>query len=52
MVKKKELMVDTTTTVIPVLTDHCHERPPVLTDHISVANGVVFQDRFYCINYT
>ncbi len=26
----------------------CHQRPPVLTDHIFVANGVVFQDRFYC----
>ncbi len=23
---------------------------PVLTDHIFVANGVVFQDRFYCIS--
>ncbi len=36
-------------TVKPVLKDHCHDRPPVLTDHIFVANGVVFQDRFYCI---
>ncbi len=35
-------------TVKPVLRDHCHERPAVLTDHIFVANGVVFQDRFYC----
>ncbi len=26
----------------------CHQRPPVLRDHIFVANGVVFQDRFYC----
>ena len=26
----------------------CHRRPPVLTDHIFVVNGVVFQDRFYC----
>ncbi len=25
----------------------CHHRPPVLTDHISVASGVVFLDRFY-----
>ena len=45
----------------PVLTDHtflvgptfqynltCHQTPPVLTDHIFVANGVAFQDRFYC----
>ena len=57
--------------VKPILRDHCHESPPVLTDHIFsaegptfhynwtchqrppvlifVANGVVFQDRFYCI---
>ncbi len=26
----------------------CHQRPPVLRDHIFVANGVVFQERFYC----
>ncbi len=26
----------------------CHQRPPVLTDHIFVANGVISQDRFYC----
>ncbi len=26
----------------------CHQRPRALTDHIFVANGVVFQDRFYC----
>ncbi len=25
----------------------CHRTPPVLTDHIFVADGVVFQDRFY-----
>ncbi len=36
-------------TVKPRLRDHCHETPPVLTDHIFVANGVVFQERFYCI---
>ncbi len=29
----------------------CHQRPPVLTDHIFVANEVVFQDRFYCNKY-
>ncbi len=49
----------------PVLTDHafsaegptgtfqyswiCHQRPPVSTDHIFATNGVVCQDRFYCI---
>ena len=27
----------------------CHQRPPVLRNHISVAKGVVFQDKFYCI---
>ncbi len=26
--------------------------PPVLTDHIFVVNGVVFQERFYCTNYS
>ncbi len=26
----------------------CHQRPPVLRDHIFMANRV-FQDRFYCI---
>ncbi len=26
----------------------CHQRPPLLTNHIFVANGVVFQNRFYC----
>ncbi len=26
----------------------CHQRPPVLRDHIFMANRVVFQDRFYC----
>ena len=29
----------------------CHQRPPVLRDHIFVANWVVFQDRFYCSIY-
>ncbi len=29
----------------------CQQRPPVLTDHIFVANGVVFQDRFYCADF-
>ena len=27
----------------------CHQRPPVLWDHIFIANRVVFQERFYCI---
>ncbi len=26
----------------------CYQRLPVLTDHLFVANGVIFQDRFYC----
>ncbi len=26
-----------------------HQSPPALRDHICMANGVVFQDRFYCI---
>ncbi len=26
-------------TVKPVLRDHCHERPPVLTDHTFLAEG-------------
>ncbi len=26
----------------------CHQRPPAMPDHIFVANGMVFQDRFYC----
>ncbi len=26
----------------------CYERPPVLRDHYVLAEGVVFQDRFYC----
>ncbi len=36
----------------PPLRDHCHERvrPPVLTHHIFVAKGVVFQDRLYCMS--
>ena len=29
----------------------CHQRPPVLRDHRSVSEGVVFQDRFYCSGY-
>ena len=35
-------------TVKPALRDHYHERPPVLRDHICMAHGVLFQDRFYC----
>ncbi len=31
-------------TVKSVLRDHCHERPPVLTNHNFVANGAVCQD--------
>ncbi len=31
------------TTVKPVLRDHCHERPPVLTDHTFSAEGPTFQ---------
>ena len=27
----------------------CYERPPVLSDHFCWAEGVVAQDRFYCI---
>ncbi len=27
----------------------CHQIPPVLRDHLFMANGVVFQDKFYCI---
>ncbi len=26
------------------------QRPPVLRDHICMANGVVFQESFYCVN--
>ena len=28
----------------------CYERPPVLSDRFSWAEGVVAQDRFYCID--
>ncbi len=28
----------------------CHEWPPVLRNHICMANGVVFQDTSYCIS--
>ncbi len=28
----------------------CHQRPPLLRDHILMATGVAVQDRFYCIN--
>ncbi len=58
---EKPLLRDHCHERLPVLTDNafsagptfqyywtCHQRPPVLTDHIFVANGVVFQDRFYC----
>ncbi len=37
---KDEVRVDT---VKPVLKDHCHERPPVLTDHKFVAERPTFQ---------
>ncbi len=30
-------------TVKPVLRDHCHESPPVLTDHTILAEGPTFQ---------
>ncbi len=30
-------------TVKPVLRDHCHERPPVLTDHTFLAEAPTFQ---------
>ncbi len=30
-------------TVKLVLRDHCHERPPVLTDHAFLAEGPTFQ---------
>ena len=30
----------------------CYERPPVLSDHFCWAEGVVAQDRFYCIHKT
>ncbi len=30
-------------TVEPVLRDHCHERPPVLTDHTFFAERPTFQ---------
>ncbi len=30
-------------TVKHVLVDHCHERPPVLTDHTFLAEGPTFQ---------
>ncbi len=29
--------------VEPVLTDHCHERPPVLKDQILLTEGPTFQ---------
>ena len=29
----------------------CHERPPVLRDHIFMGNRVVFQDKFYRMGY-
>ncbi len=35
-------------TVKPVLTDHCYERPPVLKDHILVAEGPTFQCNWTC----
>ena len=37
-----------TGTVKPVLRDHCHERPPVLKDHIIPAEGPTFQCNWTC----
>ncbi len=31
-----------------VLTDHCHERPPVLKDHIFLVEGPTFQCNWAC----
>ncbi len=30
----------------------CHQRPPVLRDHMFMANRVILQDRFYCMYLT
>ncbi len=35
-------------TVKPILRDHCHERPPVLKDHIFLAEGPTFQYNWIC----
>ena len=35
-------------TVKPVLTGHCHERPPVLTDHTFLAEGPTFKYNWTC----
>ncbi len=35
-------------TVKPVLRDHCHNRPPVLKDHIFLAEGLAFQCNWTC----
>ena len=35
--------LDRVRTVKPVLRDDCHERPPVLKDHIFLAEGSTFQ---------
>ncbi len=35
-------------TVKPVLRDHCHARPPVLTDHTMLAEGPIFQYNWTC----
>ncbi len=35
-------------TVKPVLRDHCHERPPVLTDHAFSAEGPIFRYNGTC----
>ncbi len=34
--------------VKPVLRDHCHERPPVLTDQTILAEGPTFQYKWTC----
>ena len=35
-------------TVKPVMKDHCHERPPVLTDHAFLAERPTFQYNWTC----
>ncbi len=35
-------------TVKPVLRDHCHEKPPVLTDHAFLAEGPTFRYNLTC----
>ena len=35
-------------TVKPALRDHCHERPPVLSNHLSLVDGPTFQYNWTC----